>query len=151
MLAFGVPQRFTGAAALALPVVELAAAVALVVRPSAQWGGLVALALLVAFIGGITNVLVHGRTPDCNCFGQIATAPVTWRTLVRNGVLAALAVIVLAQGAGSSLLGWTGSRSASELIAILIFLAMIAGVVVGLRLRRENRSLQASVDQMRRE
>lgn len=46
---FGVPGRLTMPLALGLPLVELALAVALVIRASAWWGGLAALCLLLAF------------------------------------------------------------------------------------------------------
>ena len=151
MAAFGVPSRFASKLGTALPFLEIATAVALVVRPTARWGGVAALALLLVFIAGIANSLARGRTPSCNCFGQIAEAPVSSLTLVRNAVLAALAAVVVARGAGSSLFAWTGSRVAVEDIAILIALVVVGAVVVGSRLWQQKQSLEVSLLQMQRE
>lgn len=151
MAAFGVPPRFASKSGTVLPFLELATAVALVVQPTARWGGVAALVLLFVFIGGIANSLARGRNPNCNCFGQIAEAPVSSRTLVRNAVLAALAVIVVARGAGSSLFAWSGSRAAAEDIAILVALVVVGAAVAGLRLWRDKQSLQASYAQIQRE
>jgi thiol-disulfide isomerase/thioredoxin len=150
MAAFGVPPELSHSAGTALPFAELATAVALVIEPSARWGGIAALALLLLFIAGISNSLAQGRTPDCNCFGQIASEPVSSRTIVRNAVLAAIAVPVVANGAGSSLLAWTGSRVAAENIAILLALALIAAVVTGLHMQRKYDTLAAGVEGLRR-
>src|SRR3954466_14749993 len=63
--AFGVPEPFARLGGLALPLAELATAAALLFQPSAKWGGVAALGLLVAFIVGIVNALAHGNAPDC--------------------------------------------------------------------------------------
>src|SRR5438552_6717067 len=72
---FGVSERIASPAGLLLPLGELAAAVLLVLRPTAQVGAALALVLLLAFVAGIANALRHGVTPDCHCFGQIHSAP----------------------------------------------------------------------------
>jgi thiol-disulfide isomerase/thioredoxin/uncharacterized membrane protein YphA (DoxX/SURF4 family) len=150
MVGFGVPPRFSRIAGTGLPFAELATAVALVIEPSARWGGIAALALLLVFIAGISNSLAHGSTPDCNCFGQIAAEPISSRTIIRNAILAAIAVLVVVNGAGSSLLAWTGSRTLSEDIALLLALAVTAAVVMVIDLRRERATLTKGVDQLRR-
>jgi thiol-disulfide isomerase/thioredoxin len=150
MVGFGVPPRYSRTAGTGLPFAELATAVALVVEPSARWGGIAALALLLVFIAGISNSLAHGATPDCNCFGQIASEPVSSRTIVRNAILAAIAALVVANGAGSSLLAWTGSRAAAENIAILLALILVAAIATMVQLRRDRAALSAGVDQLRR-
>jgi methylamine dehydrogenase accessory protein MauD len=149
MAAFGASPRLAASAGTLLPFAELAVAVALVLRPSARWGGVAALALLLVFIAGISNSLARGRRPDCNCFGQLAAAPVGWRTLVRNAALAALAGLVAAQGADASLLGWTGDGGSG--IAILMALGLVAATVVGVLLWRDNRSLKDAVAGLKRQ
>jgi thiol-disulfide isomerase/thioredoxin len=150
MAGFGVPPRFAGITGKGLPIAELATAIALVIEPWAQWGGVAALALLTLFIAGISNSLAQGRTPDCNCFGQVASEPISSRTIWRNAVLAAIAVPVVANGAGSSLLAWTGNRSAVEDIALLLALVVIGAAVLVMQLRRERATLKGGVDQLRR-
>src|SRR5579864_2588346 len=66
---FGVPERAAGFVGTALPLAELAVALALVFRPSARWGAAVALLLLLGFIAGIARALARGEQPDCHCFG----------------------------------------------------------------------------------
>src|SRR6188768_2692629 len=91
MVGFGVPERFAAAAGVTLPLAELAIAVLLIPTATAWWGALGALLLLLGFIAGIAYNLRQGRTPDCHCFGQLHSAPIGPPTLVRDGLLAAVA------------------------------------------------------------
>jgi peroxiredoxin/uncharacterized membrane protein YphA (DoxX/SURF4 family) len=143
---FGVPSFALASGAILLPVAELATAVALVPQPSAQWGGLAALVLLLGFIAGITNALLRGEAPDCHCFGQLQSEPAGRGTLARNVLLAALAAFVTVEGPGPSVTAWVGDRSAAELVAVA---ASIAAVVLGalaLRLWQRNRALSRHLD-----
>jgi peroxiredoxin/uncharacterized membrane protein YphA (DoxX/SURF4 family) len=151
MLGFGVPARYAGTAAKGLPVAELATALLLVFEPTARWGGIAALLLLLVFIAGIANSLRHGRTPDCNCFGQVASEPISNGTIVRNAVLAVIALPVAVNGAGASLFAWTGSRSAVENIAIVLSLALVAAVVVIRHYERLSVKLRGMVDALQRQ
>src|SRR3954466_1208872 len=63
---FGLPARLAQPGGGVLPLAELAVAVALLPTPSAWWGALGALALLLTFVGGIGYNLARGRTPDCH-------------------------------------------------------------------------------------
>src|SRR5215469_8875335 len=72
---FGVPRSLVPAISVALPLAELAVAVALIPRPTAWWGALGAFVLLAVFIAGIANQLAHGHAPACHCFGQLHSAP----------------------------------------------------------------------------
>ncbi len=115
------------------PLAELAAAVALVPRASAWWGALGALALLLLFVAGIGANLARGKRPDCHCFGQIHSAPAGWQALVRNGVLAAVAALVLWQGRedpGRSAVAWLGDLSTGGRLGLgagLLGLALLGG------------------------
>ncbi|WP_158895252.1 MauE/DoxX family redox-associated membrane protein [Amycolatopsis anabasis] len=95
MLDFGVPARFAAPAAAALPVAELAVAVALVPPASARIGAFGALVLLLVFTSLLAYHLAHGRAPACRCFGRLSAEPPGWPALARNLVLAALATTVL--------------------------------------------------------
>lgn len=101
---FGIPRPLAVPLGTLLPIIEIAVAAALVPLASAWWGALAALALLVVFTGGVAITLLGGRRPDCHCFGQLYSAPIGWGTLVRNGVMTAVAAFVVAQGdAGASI------------------------------------------------
>ena len=100
---FGVGQRLAGPVAVLLPLAELAVAAGLLVGASARVAAAGALVLLAAFTAAAGLAMRRGRSPDCHCFGQLGSEPVGRETLVRNGLLAALAVVVLATPAGTLL------------------------------------------------
>jgi peroxiredoxin len=95
---FGVPHWLARPIGSLLPFAELAVATLLLPVRSAWWGGIGALALLLAFTAIIVMNLVQGRNPDCHCFGQIRSRPIGWSTVVRNGVLALCAAFVVLTG-----------------------------------------------------
>ena len=85
MTPLGLPSWFATATAY----VEAGLAVLLLVSPST--GGVAALALLAGF----TTFLLARRNSGvgCGCFGSTKAEPITWRSIGRNVVLMALAVI----------------------------------------------------------
>src|SRR5438132_10425508 len=95
---FGVPAALAAPLGGGLPLAELAVAAALVPVPSAWYGAVGALALLLVFVLAIGINLALGRTPTCHCFGQLAAAPAGWATLARNAVLAGAAGLIVWQG-----------------------------------------------------
>src|SRR5215211_8007275 len=122
---FGVPSVLAAPLGLLLPLAELVVAAALIPSATAWWGALGALLLL--FVAGISFNLARGHRPDCRCFGQIHSAPVGWKTLLRNGVLAAIAGFVVWRGydgTGPSVVGWVGTFSTVQLVGL------VAGVIV---------------------
>ena len=132
---FGLPAVLASPLALLLPLAELGVAVALIPASSAWLGALGALGLLLLFVVGISINLARGRKPDCHCFGQLHSAPAGWKTLARNGVLAAVAGFVLWAGyeggdAGPGALSWLGALSAAQLLGLLggvVVLSLLAG------------------------
>jgi peroxiredoxin len=131
---FGVPSAIAAPLGLVLPLAELAIAATLLSASTAWWGALGALTLLSVFVVGISMNLARGRKPECHCFGQVHSALAGWKTLARNGVLAAVAGFVLWEGygggAGPSALAWLGALSAAQLVGLLggvLVLALLAG------------------------
>src|SRR5919107_2092013 len=125
IIEFGVPSAIAAPLGLLLPLAELSVAASLLAASTAWWGALGALALLSAFVVGITYNLTRGRKPECHCFGQLHSAPAGWKTLARNGVLAAIAGFVLWAGyeggrAGPSALSWVGALSTAQLLGLLV-------------------------------
>jgi peroxiredoxin len=127
---FGVPSAIAAPLGLVLPVAELSVAATLLAASTAWWGALGALALLSVFVVGITYNLARGRKPECHCFGQLYSSPAGWKTLARNGVLAAVAGFVLwagyEGGAGPSALSWVGALSAAQQLALLVGVLVLA-------------------------
>ncbi len=86
--------------------------------------------------GGIMGLaiawnLAHGRSPDCHCFGQLHSAPAGWRTVARNGALAAVAafvVVVAREDAGPGAFAWTTRLAGVEWLVLALAVAL--GVVV---------------------
>jgi peroxiredoxin len=132
---FGLPAVLASPLAILLPLAELGVGAALIPASSAWWGALGALGLLLLFVVGISINLARGRKPDCHCFGQLHSAPAGWKTLARNGVLAAIAGFVLwagyeGGGAGPSALSWLGALSTAQLLSLLggvLVLSLLAG------------------------
>jgi peroxiredoxin len=134
LIGFGLPSSLAVPLGLLLPIAELAVAIALIPTSTVLWGALGSLALLLLFIAGISANLARGRKPDCHCFGQLHSAPAGWKTLARNGVLAALATFLVWQGwkgnVGSSAVAWIGALSTTQLLGFLgavIVLGLLAG------------------------
>lgn len=117
------------AAAVAVPAAEVAVAAGIVVgTPTSQR---VALAVLVAMLGGFNGWLVHldrrrVRVP-CRCFGSDAQTRLG-QALVRNAVLAAVAVLCLG-GDGPLPLAPT-PLSLSVVVGAVVVLWASYGVVV---------------------
>jgi uncharacterized membrane protein YphA (DoxX/SURF4 family)/peroxiredoxin len=114
---FGLPGALARPLSLLLCVGEIAIAVALVPLAGAWYGACAALGLLGIFVMAIGITLARGRRPDCHCFGQLHSAPVGWKTLVRNGILVALAGWLVIRGPGQvgpSLWGHLASAGENE-------------------------------------
>ncbi len=135
MRGFGLPEKVAGPAGLALPIVEIVVAVLLLPVATAAWAGIAGLVLLLLFVAGIGYNLARGRTPDCHCFGQLHSEPIGRGTLIRNGVLAALAALIAWRGfavdPGTSLVASLDGLSGFEWVVLvggLVILGLLAGI-----------------------
>ncbi len=135
---FGLPRPAALVGGTLLPAIELAVAAALLPTPSARWGGLGALALLLCFVAAIARLMRAGRAPDCHCFGQLHSEPAGRRTLIRNGVLAAAALVVLAAGPGRSL----ASLDAEDAALLSVSVVLLGMIAASWSLALENRDLR---------
>src|SRR4051812_31001178 len=148
---FGVPTGLARVVGVALPIVEMAAAILLVLHPTVIVGAALTLVLLLGFIGGIANALRHGVAPNCHCFGQIHSEPAGPSTLIRNGILAALSLFVLIAGPGPALDTWIRDRSAGELVAVVAILALAMLAFWALQMWTELTYLRKEVNTARRQ
>lgn len=90
--------RSMGAPSMTIPFVpwvEIIVGALLVARLATTIVGIVALAVIVVFTALVIANLLAGRHPVCACFGAWSTKPLGWRHVVRNVVLAGLAVVSL--------------------------------------------------------
>jgi peroxiredoxin len=129
LLDFGVPASLVRPLALLLPLAELACAVALLPAASAVWGAAGTLSLLLLFVSAIGVSMARGRRPACHCFGQLHSAPIGWTTLARNGLLSAMAALVILRGSENpspSYIGWFGSLTHFEAAVLSFSLAIAA-------------------------
>jgi uncharacterized membrane protein YphA (DoxX/SURF4 family)/thiol-disulfide isomerase/thioredoxin len=143
---FGVPAGTARVEGVALPLFEFAVGIALLVRPTARWGALCALPLLITFAAGVARAMSRGEAPDCHCFGQIHSEPAGPLTLIRNAVLAAMSAVIVVAGPGPDIVGALSSLhgAAIALVAVSVLATALAGAVVQLwtdrrRLRAELR------------
>ena len=82
-----------------LPLVELFTALGLLIETRRAWAAYVASAMLAAFTAYIAVQIARGSAAPCPCFGATGSdRPAGVRTLVRNLVLLALAIL----GTGST-------------------------------------------------
>jgi hypothetical protein len=105
--------------AVAVPLVEGATALGLIVRPVV--GAVAALGLLAVFTAVIFGLLVSGRAVGCGCFGSTRSDPVGPSDILRNGMLAGLAA--LATGAARPTRPDAGP-------AVAVLAAVLAGVAI---------------------
>ena len=150
---FGVPSPLASPLAVLLPLAELAVAIALIPAATAWWGAAGALVLLLLFVAAIAVNLARGRKTECHCFGQLHSEPAGWKTLARNGVLAAVAGFVVwwgYDGAGPSAVGWLVGLSAAQVAGLVVGLAVLSVLaaqwLVLLNLIKQNGRLLMRVD-----
>jgi methylamine utilization protein MauE len=90
---FGIPSRLAPGVGVATIAAEIALAGLLLVGPLHPWPAWAAVALLATFTGMVVVNLARRRRPPCPCFGSASGGPISGLTVVRNGVLLALAVL----------------------------------------------------------
>jgi thiol-disulfide isomerase/thioredoxin len=130
---FGVPPRLIPVLTVVLPFTEFIIAV-LLLYPRLAWAGSVAgLSVLLIFNAAIVANLAVGRTPTCNCFGQIYSKPIGWSTFGRNSVLAAAGALLvwqLPKYSTWSLSSFLASITGLEFAIFVIAITGIAGLLL---------------------
>lgn len=156
LAAFGVPARLHRPVAVALPLAELAIALALLPAVSAPYAGVAALLLLVAFTVAVGLALARGDAVDCNCFGSLRASRITGWTLARNLALLVPAGVV-AVGAwsdpGAGAVAWIADLGADVALAIAAGAALVlaaAALALAWQLMSQNGRLLARLDRLDR-
>ncbi|HZW06933.1 MAG TPA: DoxX family protein [Phycisphaerales bacterium] len=90
--------------ARALPWAELLTGLLLVIGLWTRGAAVVAIAMMLAFIGGIASLMLRGMDVKCGCFGALklfcGDQPMGWCHIIRNTVLAGAGLLVLLAGPG---------------------------------------------------
>lgn len=140
--ALGVPPPAVPTVALALPVLELAVAVGLLVPASAVAATVAAGLLLVVFTALLAVAGRGGKPVPCHCFGRRSRRPDP-KGVPRNLALLAVAGFALAaSGEAGPAASWSWADEASVL-AVLVATAALAGAGALLRARRRSRRVRA--------
>ena len=125
---FGVPESIRRPAAIALPLAELAIAVALLPAATAAWAAVAAALLLAAFTAVVARTLLQGREVDCNCFGSLGPSRISRWTLARNALLLALAIgvaIAAQSDPGTSAVAWLANLDTAQLALLCAGVAIV--------------------------
>lgn len=131
---FGTPEEFAKTFAIAIPFAEIIFAFCFLFVSTSWVGALGGFILLLSFTGGMLWQMAQGNAPDCHCFGQISSEPISRKTLVRNIIFLSLALFLIAQGRGSQGYDLTeGSSSSMQLLLIFMVLALVAATLFYLK------------------
>ena len=136
---FGVPDSLAKPFAVGLPAAEIVIALLLLPVSTSWFGAIGGFLLLLTFIGGMLWQMAKGNAPDCHCFGQIHSEPVSAKSLIRNAVFAILSFFLVLQGSddqGLSLLESSNTNSEENVMSLILGLAtvgLLAAVVFYLR------------------
>lgn len=135
-IGFGLPEGLARPLAVALPLAEVLASLILLPEATSRMGGLLALFILLAFEIGIASNLVKGRTPDCHCFGQLHSKPLSWGLFARNLVFILLAGLVLTYGPGASVFSWMSDLTVGDSLNLAVTASIVCLMLVMLRVVR---------------
>jgi uncharacterized membrane protein YphA (DoxX/SURF4 family) len=132
----GVPAAM---AAWLLPCVELVLGVLLLVGQWIRLAGAASVVLLLALNLVMAVALLQGKRVQCNCFGQLAEAFVTWGSVWRNtALLGAALTVVLVHSDYLALYRWVrgvagrpGEPSLADLPPLLfVWMSAVLGVML---------------------
>jgi len=142
---FGVPASLSTVGPVLLSVAEIVLA-GLLLFPGTSWLGAVGtLGLLLLFVGQMTYQLAKGNAPDCHCFGQVYSAPVSAVSVIRNVLFAIPAGVLVVRGrAGQGVAITDPAVNVLELGLGLVIIALLVAAIAILRkiLVRQNEILK---------
>jgi hypothetical protein len=150
--AFGISAGLRRPVAVALPLAELAVAVALLPAASSPYAAVAATLMLAAFSFAVARVLIRGDQVDCNCFGALGSDEVSRSTLIRDLALlvpAAFLAVTTWSDPGPGAIAWIGDLDAKAVAVILGGVALAVAVLsfgFCVELMRQNGRLIARLD-----
>jgi thiol-disulfide isomerase/thioredoxin len=131
---FGVPTALIGVLSILLPLAELTIAISLLFTASSWFGAIGGVALLGVFIAGMVREMIRGNAPDCHCFGQLHSEPVSPKSLVRNVLfLVPASVLAIAgrQYQGMSIAGM--NMEIVQLFGVVIGVGLLVAILLFLK------------------
>ena len=120
------PERLARPVAYALPPLEAAIAVALLLEATRRAGAVAAAGLLALFALAMAVNLARGRVEiDCGCFAATLRQRISWALVGRNLVLIGLAALALSPNTAVRALTWLDVFTivAASLSAVLLYVA----------------------------
>jgi hypothetical protein len=126
------PEALERPIAYALPGVELAIAMGVLVQTTRTTAALAAAILLTLFAGAMAINLMRGRRDiDCGCFATVLRQHLSWPLVLRNLLLAGLALAVV-PGLHVRDLGWLDLVTVGCASAALVFVYAAASRLFGI-------------------
>jgi putative oxidoreductase len=89
------PENLVGLFALFVPALELAIAAALLWPRYQRGAALLSTVLLVGFAAAMAQARIRGIDLSCGCFGAAFESKVSWLTVARSMLLAAMSAVPL--------------------------------------------------------
>lgn len=129
---FGVPEVLARPLGVVLPIVEIIVAGLLLFTQTSWFGAIGAGVLLLAFVAGMAIQMIKGNAPDCHCFGQIHSEPVSPKSLIRNAVFLILPILLIISGResqGLNLFDTSGDNLQETPMQIIIGIAVVGLLV----------------------
>ncbi len=132
---FGLPEWFANFFGLWLPIFEITLATGLIFRETARFAGLGALILLAIFSFAMAHLMSTGKSPNCHCFGQVYSEPISWKSLVRNILLTLVALFLVTFGngiAGFDVLTWLAEMNGGAKIQLVLSFGILGLVIAAI-------------------
>lgn len=130
-----------------VPITELWIAGTLLVPRWSDFASVMAASTLAMFTASLFPSLMRGRAPECYCFGLAKISRISWWTVLRNGVIVCLALVVHFAPPAGVTFGWfeaVDSESGANVGTFLIAsFGAIAGVTLVVTLLRGDESFRA--------
>lgn len=99
---YGVATRPASLAAKIVPIGELGTSLLVVLPLTRTLGLLAAVGLLIVVVAVATAAWANGRTGECGCFGVLHQERLGPWTIIRGGLILALATFLLVSHAGAT-------------------------------------------------
>lgn len=146
--AFGTPDPFAKPFSILIPIAELIFAFCFLFVTYSWVGALGGLILLTTFIGGMLWQMKQGNAPDCHCFGQIHSEPVGPKSLIRNLIIAVLAIVLVVSGRSNQglSLGDTPDRIVQNVVLAMLVVSVVVALSYLHHLVKQNKRLTRRVE-----